>query len=49
MCLYRNVSDRTKATADVWKTDTRLHLAGKNLDSKRNSMLKNDMARLLAG
>jgi hypothetical protein len=35
--------------ANVWKTDMRLHPAGKNLDSKRNSLLKNDMARLLAG
>jgi hypothetical protein len=49
MGLSWSVSDRTKATANVWKTDMRLHLAGKNLDSKRNSMLKNDMARLLAG
>jgi hypothetical protein len=49
MGLYWSVSDHTKATADVWKTDMRLYLVGKNLDSKRNSMLKNDMVRLLAG
>ena len=50
MDLYRSVSasDHTKATADVWKTDMRLRLDEKNLDSKKNFMPKNDMARLLA-
>jgi hypothetical protein len=49
MRLSWSVNDRSKAMANVWKTDMRLHPAGKNLDSKRNSLLKNDMARLLAG
>jgi hypothetical protein len=48
MDQYRSVSDRTKATVDVWKIGMRPRLVAKNLGSKRNFTPKNDMVHLLA-